>query len=229
MRLILVRHPKPDCAPGLCYGHLDLACDAQDLARAARDLASLAHDATIISSPLRRALALARALSPQVRTDDRLRELNFGAWEGRPWGEIGRAAIDGWRSGLPNAAPPGGESLVDLAARCADWLAAIRPKNETVIAVTHAGPIRIMRALALGQPLLRYFDTPIPYGTALELTFGTQEPFIARPEHEISIAHNAKRPHTLHASPREDVSEVAANEEESRSQERSAETGAKAC
>ncbi len=38
-----------------------------------------------------------------------------------------------------------------------------------VLAITHAGPIRVIRALLEGKPLLTYFATPVPYAEPLTL------------------------------------------------------------
>ncbi len=169
MRLILVRHPKPLCDPGLCYGRLDLACDAQALKRAALNLRHLAGGHRIVSSPARRAFDLAITLSPEAAPDPRLQELNFGDWEGLRWQDIGRGPLDEWRRGLPHSAPPNGESLAALAARCSDWLKAPEPGGPPVLAITHAGPIRVIRALLKGEPLLTYFETAVPFAEPLIL------------------------------------------------------------
>jgi alpha-ribazole phosphatase len=171
MRIILVRHPKPACQPGLCYGSLDVNCDEADLRLVAARLAPLAQNARVISSPLLRAKRLGKALSPAPDCEPLLRELDFGAWEGRLWSSLGREAIDRWRVGLPDAAPPGGETLAGLAARCQAWLDRLKaePMEKQILAITHAGPIRVMKALTAGQPLLRYFAEKIPYGSIVTL------------------------------------------------------------
>jgi alpha-ribazole phosphatase len=163
MRLILVRHPKPLCEPGLCYGRLDLECEPDALETAALRLSGLAEGCRIVSSPARRARDLAERLGPDIAIDERLRELHFGEWEGRFWRDLGRAAVDAWLDGLPDAAPPGGEAPSTMAARCAAWLASLDRSGPPVLAVTHAGPIRVLRALAGGEPLLAYFKTAIPF------------------------------------------------------------------
>ncbi len=101
MRLILVRHPKPLCEPGLCYGRLDLECEAQALEIAVSRLAKLASASRVFTSPARRAFNLATRLSAGPFADLRLQELDFGDWEGRRWQDLGREAIDAWRLGLP--------------------------------------------------------------------------------------------------------------------------------
>ncbi len=169
MRLILVRHPKPLCEPGLCYGRLDLECEAPALEAAASQLRELAASASVFSSPARRAFDLASRLDPGATTDPRLQELDFGAWEGRRWQDLGRQAIDVWRQDLPDSAPPNGETLTAMSARCADWIASLEACARPVLAVTHAGPIRVMRAMIEGQPLLTYFSAAVPFAEPIEL------------------------------------------------------------
>ena len=74
------------------------------------------------------------------------------------------SAASRWRLGngaLPYAAPPGGETLSAMAARCAAWLASLDRRGQPVLAVTHAGPIRVIRALLGGEPLMAYFSVSV--------------------------------------------------------------------
>ncbi len=169
MRLILVRHPKPVCEPGLCYGRLDLACDAQGLDQAVPRLAALAQGCRVFTSPARRALSLASRLNGAPVLEPRLHELDFGDWEGRRWSDLGREPLEAWQRGLPYSAPPNGETLVALAARCADWLAEFQSGAPPALAVTHAGPIRVIRALVEGEPLLTYFESGVPFAEPVTL------------------------------------------------------------
>jgi alpha-ribazole phosphatase len=169
MRLILVRHPRPLCEPGICYGRLDLECDTHALNEAANSLGELARSARVFTSPAQRALALATRLSAGAVVDVRLQELDFGDWEGRKWDDIGQQAIKTWEDGFPDSAPPKGEALSAMAARCADWVASLEPAGPSIIAVTHAGPIRLVRAILGAKPLLTYFSEAVPYGEAIVL------------------------------------------------------------
>jgi alpha-ribazole phosphatase len=171
MRLILIRHPKPDCEMGLCYGRLDLGCSEDALDTAALRLSALAQGHRVVTSPARRALTLAKRLSADAAIEPRLRELDFGDWEGRRWQDLGREAIDAWRAGLPHSAPPNGETLAEMGARCAEWLSALDRDGPPVLAVAHAGSIRVIRALAGGEPLLTYFETRVPFAEPLALSF----------------------------------------------------------
>ncbi len=169
MRLILVRHPKPLCEKGICYGRLDLECEPGAVDAAVARLGKLAATARVFSSPARRARDLAARLSAETIVDPRLQELDFGDWEGRRWQDLGREAIEEWHTGLPDSAPPNGETLSAMAARCADWLASLDRGSKPILAVTHAGPIRVIQAMLKTEPLLTYFIATMPFAEAMEL------------------------------------------------------------
>jgi probable phosphoglycerate mutase len=94
------------------------------------------------------------------RQDERLKELNFGKWEGLTWPQI--RETDPANFALRQADPwgfpmPGGESYREVAERVRDCLASIR--RDTVI-VSHGGICRTVLALAAGfaaeqTPMLR--------------------------------------------------------------------------
>jgi alpha-ribazole phosphatase len=178
MRLILVRHPKPLCARGLCYGRLDLPCEPEALNLAASRLKKLATGCRVVTSPAARALSLASAIAEDFLVEPRLQELHFGDWEGRQWQDLGRNAIETWQQGLPASAPPNGESLAGMAARCASWIAALS-KEDDILAVTHAGPIRVIRALLRREPLLTYFKEAVPFAEPLTLEIESPLPLPA--------------------------------------------------
>jgi alpha-ribazole phosphatase len=88
-----------------------------------------------------------------VRSDPRLSELAFGAWEGIPFGEIeahDRERFTAWVRSYETIAPPGGETADQLVARVAHWLSEIESSGNTVLAVAHAGTIRAARAVRAG-------------------------------------------------------------------------------
>ncbi len=141
MQVFLIRHPPPQIAAGICYGRLDVDCiDPEDAARRLRP--QLPPDTPVLCSPLRRALRLALALDPQARSDPRLAEIDFGAWEGRAWEAIARPELDAWAADVLHFTPPGGESVASLQQRALSLAAELRLPR--VALVTHAG---IMRAL----------------------------------------------------------------------------------
>ncbi|MET3132473.1 alpha-ribazole phosphatase [Oxalobacteraceae bacterium GrIS 1.11] len=153
MRLILVRHPQPQVAPGLCYGSTDLAVAPEELARALADLTSrLPQDVPLFSSPLRRCAGLAAVLAyPAFELDARLAELDFGDWEMRPWDAIERAEIDAWADDMAGYRPGGGESVLQMAARVAAFHdALLRKQTSCAIVICHAGTMRLLAARHAG-------------------------------------------------------------------------------
>ena len=150
MQLILVRHTRPLVAGGVCYGvtDLDLAPTFDD--EAARVIEELPPVQRLVTSPLQRCRRLAerigaaQSLVPVV--DPRLREMDFGAWEGVPWDAIPRAEMDAWAADFLHARPHGGESVHMLYERARSAIADCRATGFSHIVVTHAGVIKAVRA-----------------------------------------------------------------------------------
>ena len=160
MRLWLLRHAPVLAAPGLCYGISDLRADAAASRAAAASAAPrLPPGLRAHVSPLQRCEQLAqdlRGLRPDLalQTDARLREMDFGAWEGRAWAEIARAEFDAWTTDFAHAAPGGhGEPVCEFMARVGaawdDW----RASGRDALWVTHAGVMRAALLLARGVRL----------------------------------------------------------------------------
>ncbi|WP_206953569.1 histidine phosphatase family protein [Trinickia acidisoli] len=178
MDLVLIRHPAPAIDAGVCYGKTDvpLAGDAAESARAlARRLAALDAPlpAYLATSPLQRCAGVARWLAEHFGcacgVDARLREIDFGDWEGQRWDAIDRAALDAWAADLRHARTHGGESVAQFEARVVAWfdlwrapLASPSPSPaSSVFAVTHAGVMRMIASLALDEPLETTLTWPL--------------------------------------------------------------------
>lgn len=164
MRLFLIRHPRPQVAEGTCYGSTDLPVAEAPEAVAAR-LRPLLPPAPIYSSPLQRCRLLAEALHPAPRYDDRLREADFGAWEMRPWRDIGRAAIDAWAANPLHFADHGGESVAMLRDRVVACVEEIVAAHDEAVLVAHAGVIKVCAAAFAGMPESEWFGASFAYGS----------------------------------------------------------------
>ncbi|NWG45917.1 MAG: alpha-ribazole phosphatase [Alphaproteobacteria bacterium] len=168
MGVILLRHTRPDGAAGLCYGRSDLGLAGTFEAEADAVLAALPQPARIVSSPLSRCLRLAERIASvhgvTLERDDRLREMDFGRWEGRPWADIPRAELDAWAADFLTARPHGGESVALLAARVAAALADLAGPGPVCV-VTHSGVIRAALAARDG-----------PEGWRADIAFGAIVP-----------------------------------------------------
>lgn len=156
MRLILVRHPQPLVAAGVCYGRTDLAVAGDQMAQTLAALStSLPRGLALHSSPLQRCASLADKLAPQLGSpaaiiDARLAEIDFGSWEMRPWDDIPRADIDDWAADLVHYRPGGGESVLQVAQRIAAFHADVQRQQRDAIIICHAGAMRLLAACHTG-------------------------------------------------------------------------------
>lgn len=116
--------------------------------------------AAVYASPLERAretaAPIARASGRRVRRNAGLLELDVGDWTGRKLRDLRKlkawGAVQRYPSGFRF---PGGESFLDMQGRIAaavDELAA-QHSGETIVAVSHADPIRALVAHTMGTHL----------------------------------------------------------------------------
>lgn len=127
----------------------------------------------IVTSPLARCADFARALARRqvvvLTVDERWREIDFGAWEGRTaqalMGEDPQALQRFWRDPVAHP-PPGGESVHAFRDRVLTaWLELVsRCRGERVLIVTHGGPIRVVLTHLAGRSLADVLAIPVPLG-----------------------------------------------------------------
>ncbi|MFG3256213.1 bifunctional RNase H/acid phosphatase [Streptomyces sp. NPDC048172] len=167
--LVLLRHGETALTPEKRFSGSGASGTDPELSAAGRKqaeavAASLAERGTVqavVASPLRRcqetAAAVAARLGLDVRTDEGLRETDFGAWEGLTFAEARERYPEDLAAWLasPDARPTGGgESFAEVAHRVAvarDKILA-RYANRTVLLVTHVTPVKTLVRLALGAP-----------------------------------------------------------------------------
>lgn len=162
MTLWLVRHALPLIAPGICYGATDVPADEAATQTAARALAlALPPGTHVISSPLQRCERLMLALKLlrpdlQYKTDVRLREMDFGRWEGQRWSDIDRAELDAWTAEFEAWRCGGdGECVREVMERVASAWDETHDKKrdqaQPTAWITHAGVIRAVSLIAQGM------------------------------------------------------------------------------
>ena len=167
-RLILLRHGEPDeTVLGRCYGRLDhgLSHRGREQMRQAWRLLHNQSPSAIYSSPSRRAVestALRASDTPAAGVDPRLREIDFGAFEGLTYDEIRTRypqQYDQWMTRPTDVVFPDGESFTTMSARVREALGEIRRKHsgETVVTVSHGGVNRVALAEALDLHPRRIF------------------------------------------------------------------------
>jgi alpha-ribazole phosphatase len=177
MQIYLIRHPRPDCDPAVCYGQQDVPVDpaAVQMAAAlvrARLAPEVLERAALWSSPARRCLSLARELAapraPAVDAD--LSEMSFGSWEGTPWDAIPRREVQAWSDDLWHYKPGGHECAAMVAERWRRWREAVLGTGvETAVAVTHAGVIRVALACTGGLSAADWPAAAIDFGGVYRL------------------------------------------------------------
>ena len=164
MQLYLIRHPTPQVAAGVCYGRTDLPLAEEVAAAAARIMEQLPPDLPVYTSPLQRCRQLADALHPAPRSDPRLLEMNFGAWEMLPWNQIQREALDGWAADPLGYAPPQGESAGQLQERVLSFVMETRRQGlERAVLVAHAGVMKVIVGHVEGLPARQWMALKFDY------------------------------------------------------------------
>ena len=153
--IVFARHgqtaPNRD---GLVLGRADpeLTDEGRRQARLLAEALAGEPVSAILSSPLLRARqtaeAVAEACGLPVTVDQRLVEIDWGTWEGRPAGSLAVADVDRWRA--DDGTAPEGESLSSLSARVESFCLDSLDDEGHVVAVSHVSPIKAATAWALG-------------------------------------------------------------------------------
>lgn len=157
MKLWLVRHAPVLLAPGSCYGALDVPADDDATRASALALAEvLPQGLRVSSSPLQRCEQLTQVLQGlrpdlTVGSDARLREMDFGNWEGRRWDAIAQSEFDAWTADFAGHAVGGhGETVRAVMQRVGAAFDELRDQDADAVWITHAGIIRAAQLLARG-------------------------------------------------------------------------------
>lgn len=169
MEIHLVRHTKPKNVSGICYGHLDVDLESNYIKAIQKIQLNQYYDYAL-SSPLIRCVKLIENKVDKYETDDRLKEMNFGDWEGKNWNEIDSNDIQPWYDDFVHQPTKNGESFMDLNRRVIDLIEELQTKDYLkVLIVTHAGVIRIFLHYILQFPLENAFQFSIDYGSITKI------------------------------------------------------------
>jgi ribonuclease H / adenosylcobalamin/alpha-ribazole phosphatase len=170
-RLLLIRHGETPLNREMRYIGLrddGLTETGKLQARQLADALATFPIAAIYSSPLQRAYLTAQAIAErhdlEVLRNNALIESNFGQWEGLTAKEAkARGAKDAeilraWQDD-PTLAPPQGESLEAMSKRVLAAVTAIVQEHpgQTIVLVTHTGPLKAILCAALGVSMITAF------------------------------------------------------------------------
>jgi len=164
MKIYLVRHGETDWnQAGLLQGQTDIALNAQGLEQA-REAAERLKEVPFeiaFCSPLIRAKRTAETIIGDRKitliADERLRELNFGPWEGVDIRTIKDAASQPFTNPGSYVPPEGAESFAQLYKRSGEFvdqvLLPLEGTYETVLVVAHGGVNRSILNPVLNIPV----------------------------------------------------------------------------
>lgn len=161
----LIRHGEPQGGPKFRGSQDDPLSDLgwQQMRAAVHD-----NDQwdVIVTSPLLRcvefATEVATARNLPLHVEERLREVNFGAWEGKTTAEVvaeeGEKLSRFWEDPVANT-PPGAETITDFNQRVVEgwqhWRDTLA--GQRALVVCHGGVIRMILADVMGIPLQKSF------------------------------------------------------------------------
>ena len=142
----------------------------------------------ILSSPYRRAVAMAKPLSDttgiRIQFRDELKEISFGQWEGKTHEEVDSEFHDDYIRWLADPgwnAPTGGQKGIEIARIGSFILGEIRNTytSGNILVVSHKATIRIILCLLLGIDVGRFRDRlSMPVGSISIVEMGAYGPLL---------------------------------------------------
>lgn len=184
-RIIFLRHGMTDFPLDRIY------CDESEdpelnergrqQAAQAAELLQLIEIHHVYASPTQRTLQTADIANPKkdlsILQDTRLKERHFGTWEGLYFHEIEAdypERYQEWKQDPAAFKPDEGESAFDLDLRFNAAIKDIRQahKGETILVVSHVGPIRCAICHALDMPMIMFRQLRIDYASISCIDYG---------------------------------------------------------
>lgn len=175
MEIYVIRHTKVSVGSGICYGQSNLAVSDtfhEEAEKLKMELV-LPFD-SVYSSPLTRCIKLAKKFDDSIILDDRLKEMDFGDWEMKPWNEIPKQEIEQWYSDYVNTSVPNGENFKMVYERLCSFMEDIRLSfgNQKILIICHGGIIRSIWCYLLQIPLHNAFKIPVGFSEILHFNLG---------------------------------------------------------
>ncbi len=181
MNLLLIRHGQTNWNLEQRFqGQSDIPLNetGRNQAHALADRLSAEPFEAVYSSDLQRATETANIITQisGCKPDLRLREVNFGDWEGLTYDEIKAKHPDtlaDWEADIFKNAPPHGETLEGLSVRVQSMLDELREKHEdqNILIVAHGGVLQTLICLALKLPSTMYWQFHLSTASLSEVAF----------------------------------------------------------
>jgi alpha-ribazole phosphatase len=184
--LFLIRHGETDHNVQKRFqGHSDMGLNqrGEAMANALQKHLADASFSAVFSSDLRRAAQTAGIIAePHDWTmiqDQRLREMDFGEWEGLTYGEIEERTPDelaAWEADMTATPPPGGETLGEFSNRVEAALNDLTKgyPEENILIVSHGGVLQVICCLAMEIPPTKYWQFRVGLASLSKISFYPQ-------------------------------------------------------
>ena len=104
-----------------------------------------------VCGPEQRAVQTAALLGVQAVIESGIADLDHGRWRGSGLDRVRPAEMTTWLTD-PTASPHGGESILTLCRRVADWMDSVALRRGRLLAVTHPAVIRAAIVNVLNAP-----------------------------------------------------------------------------
>lgn len=185
-RLVIIRHGDVDARwKGICYGQQDVELCGQWIQGADTLIAQIAalKPDRIYHSGLQRTRWLAEQIAGQMQqvmpgspsiapvSDVRLRERNFGNWEGKSWDEAYQSDPEHFHDLIHKPdryRPPFGETTTEMQMRVVEWYQSLpKVSGELSLAIAHSGPIAALAGFLQGLPATNWENWMLRTGEAI--------------------------------------------------------------
>jgi broad specificity phosphatase PhoE len=173
------------CGSGL---NPELTADGHEMAKCVGEAHKNTHFEGIYSSPLIRAVTTAKAVAQphklELRLSDDLREIGYGAWEGKTVETVNQEFHDDYIRWMADPAwcpPTNGETATEIASRGMRIIDQIRHEapSGNVLVVSHKATIRIILCSLLGIDVGRFrFRLDCPVCSISVVDFTKQGPWL---------------------------------------------------
>lgn len=193
LNLFFLRHGETVASKtgGFCgTSDVELTAEGEIMAKEFASAYSTVPWKAVFSSPMIRTMATAKPLCDLINMEmqlrDGLKEINFGAWEGKTPAEVNKEFHDEyvrWQSEPGWNSPPDGERAIDIARRSSEVIEEIEKTypDGNILVVSHKATIRIMLCSLLGIDVGRYRDRIyMPVAAVSVVEFCEQGPLLLK-------------------------------------------------
>jgi probable phosphomutase (TIGR03848 family) len=195
--LILVRHGETDVIGKRLTGRITgihINATGRNQANAIAEKLKTASIGAIFSSPLERAMETARPLSEiigiPISPHSGLTEINFGAWQGRPYKQLTKLKL--WETVHTSPSKvtfPAGESFISAQQRIVaslEEIASAMGESDLAVCFSHCDPIRLALAYFLNMALDDFQRLSVDPGSLSEITFAHGKPNLGQINYPVS-------------------------------------------